>query len=94
LWRRVKNPLPNGKELKFANQKQDADRSGWLTLGDFAVSAGGESGGGLLSGMQSTNDGTNVYYRFSYAGTWTWFRTYVDTDENPAMPRGRLDPKG
>ena len=30
---RVINPLPNGKPLKFANANQDADASGWLTLG-------------------------------------------------------------
>ena len=30
---RVVNPLPNGLPLRFANQAQDADRPGWLTLG-------------------------------------------------------------
>jgi len=34
---RVVNPLPNGKALKFANQKQDQALAGWLTLGTFAV---------------------------------------------------------
>ncbi len=30
---RAINPLPSGKQLKFANQDQDADAVGWLTLG-------------------------------------------------------------
>ena len=30
---RVVNPLPNGLPLRFANQTQDADLPGWLTLG-------------------------------------------------------------
>lgn len=32
---RVVNPLPNGKPLRFANSRQDADQSGWLTLGEL-----------------------------------------------------------
>ncbi len=84
LAMRVKNPLPNGRELKFANQKQDADRPGWLSLGDFSVTAGGATGGSQIYGTQATDDSTNVYYRFSYTGTSTWLRAYVDTDQNPA----------
>lgn len=34
---RVKNPLPNGKPLRFANETQDATVTGYLTLGDFKV---------------------------------------------------------
>jgi hypothetical protein len=30
---RAINPLPTGKQLKFANASQDADAPGWLTLG-------------------------------------------------------------
>lgn len=33
----VVNPLTNGKALRFANTTQDANRSGWLTLGTFEV---------------------------------------------------------
>ncbi len=29
----IPNPLPKGLPLRFANQTQDADRDGWLTLG-------------------------------------------------------------
>jgi hypothetical protein len=29
---RVVNPLPGGKPLRFANQTQDADAAGWLSL--------------------------------------------------------------
>ena len=37
LLMRVVNPLPNGKALKFANQTQDQDLPGWVTLGTFEV---------------------------------------------------------
>jgi hypothetical protein len=30
---RVINPLPNGKPLRFANEEQDRDAPGWLSLG-------------------------------------------------------------
>ncbi len=33
----VANPLPNGKPLRFANETQDRDLSGWLTLGKFRL---------------------------------------------------------
>jgi hypothetical protein len=33
LLLRVVNPLPNGKPLRFANETQDKDQSGYLTLG-------------------------------------------------------------
>ena len=32
---RVVNPLSNGKALRFANQSQDADVDGWLSLGNW-----------------------------------------------------------
>lgn len=35
LFLRVRNPLPNGVPLRFANQTQDQHLSGWLTLGGF-----------------------------------------------------------
>jgi hypothetical protein len=34
---RVQNPLTNGVSFNFANQTQDADLAGWLTLGQFSV---------------------------------------------------------
>jgi hypothetical protein len=37
LVMRVVNPLSNGKLLKFANQTQDQDLMGWVTLGKMAV---------------------------------------------------------
>ena len=33
LLLRVPNPMASGKPLRFANQSQDRDREGWLTLG-------------------------------------------------------------
>ena len=35
LLLRVANPMSGGKPLRFANQTQDADLAGWLTLGEF-----------------------------------------------------------
>src|SRR5688572_17023306 len=37
---------------------------------------------GLIYNSQATNDATNVYYQFSYTGTPTFFRVYIDTDQN------------
>ena len=37
LLLRVPNPMPGGKLLRFANQTQDQDREGWLTLGAFEL---------------------------------------------------------
>jgi len=37
LVMRAVNPLSNGKPLKFANQSQDQDLAGWVTLGTFEV---------------------------------------------------------
>ncbi len=33
LLLRVPNPMPGGRPLRFANEEQDRDREGWLTLG-------------------------------------------------------------
>ncbi len=38
--------------------------------------------GGTIYNQQASNDGTNVYYRFNYTGTFSWYRVYVDTDQN------------
>ncbi|RYD65315.1 MAG: DUF4832 domain-containing protein [Verrucomicrobiaceae bacterium] len=35
LLLRLVNPLKNGKPLRFANDRQDGDREGWLTLQDI-----------------------------------------------------------
>lgn len=37
LLMQVPNPMTNGAPVKFADQSQDADLSGWLTLGQFSV---------------------------------------------------------
>jgi hypothetical protein len=33
----IRNPLKNGKPLRFANMDQDRDRAGWLTLGKIVL---------------------------------------------------------
>jgi len=33
LLLRIPNPMPGGKVLRCANQEQDRDLTGWLTLG-------------------------------------------------------------
>jgi hypothetical protein len=30
----------------------------------------------------TTNDGTNVYYKLSYSGSWSLFHVFIDTDQN------------
>ncbi len=37
LLARVRNPMPTGRPVRFANTSQDHDMEGWLTLGDFTV---------------------------------------------------------
>jgi len=37
LLLRVPNPMPGAKPLRFANQTQDQDREGWLTIGVFEL---------------------------------------------------------
>ena len=62
----VENPMTNGVPLRFANQTQDADLSGWLTLGQFSV----------LPAQPTLSGG---YFPFGFAlqvngaapGTWT-----------------------
>lgn len=48
LLMRIVNPLPTGHPLKFANDKQDADITGWLTLGKLQVS------GRAVQGIKNT----------------------------------------
>src|SRR5687767_1944514 len=31
---------------------------------------------------QATNDGTNVYYTLNYNSTYSFYRVYIDTDQN------------
>ncbi|MFN8496045.1 MAG: DUF4832 domain-containing protein [Caldilineaceae bacterium] len=37
-----------------------------------------------ITAQQATNDATNVYYQFNYTGAFTYFRVYIDTDQNVA----------
>ena len=39
---------------------------------------------GPVGGPRATNDGTNVQYTFTYAGTPAYWRVYVDTDNSAA----------
>ncbi|SPE58905.1 conserved exported hypothetical protein [Verrucomicrobia bacterium] len=39
LLLRAQNPLTNGVPFRFANAAQDADLTGWVTLGQFAVTS-------------------------------------------------------
>ena len=62
----VQNPMTNGVPLRFANQTQDADLAGWLTLGEFSVLPG-----------EPTLSGSYFPYGFALqvnnaaVGTWT-----------------------
>jgi len=62
LIMRVVNPLSGGKQLKFANQKQDADRAGWLTLDAFTVGSSSDPSPVNLvqnPGFEAQNTGWN-----------------------------------
>jgi hypothetical protein len=65
---RVQNPLPNGVSFRFANDAQDADLPGWLTLGRVSVAAAptrpGLSGDLLLSGF-------TLHVSNAVPGAWT-----------------------
>ncbi len=37
-----------------------------------------------ITAPQATNDATNVYYQFNYNGTYTFYRAYIDADQNTA----------
>jgi hypothetical protein len=68
----VQNPLTNGVPFHFANQAQDANLAGWLTLGSFSV---------LPSMVQPALKGTCSFPDFilqisnADPGTWTVERT-------------------
>jgi hypothetical protein len=70
---RVKNPLTNGVSFHFANQTQDADVVGWLTLGQFSVLP--NIAQPTLSGVSSL---PNFVLQVSNAppGEWTVERTH------------------
>jgi hypothetical protein len=72
----VQNPLTNGATFRFANQAQDADQAGWLTLGQFAVLPA--SPPPKLSGSLSNNT-ILLNIKDTPAGTWT-----VETASNLA----------
>jgi hypothetical protein len=69
---RVQNPLTNGVSFHFANQTQDADVIGWLTLGQFSVLP--NIAQPTLSGVSSL---PNFVLQVSNAapGVWTVERT-------------------
>jgi hypothetical protein len=72
LLLRVQNPLTNGVSFHFANQAQDADVVGWLTLGHFSVLP--NIAQPTLSGVSSL---PNFVLQVSNAapGVWTVERT-------------------
>src|SRR5687768_11771364 len=37
-----------------------------------------------ISSYQATNNSTNVTYQLNYTGTYSFFRVYIDTDQNAA----------
>ncbi len=77
----VPNPLPNGLPLRFANQAQDADLPGWLSLGQVTVSS--SAAPPALRGRISAD---NFELRVSDAspGFWTVERT-LDFSEWTAL---------
>ncbi|HWH69936.1 MAG TPA: DUF4832 domain-containing protein, partial [Candidatus Sulfotelmatobacter sp.] len=68
----VRNPLTNGVVFRFANQAQDADLAGWLTLGQVAVVS--NSAAPTLSGNPGPA-GFELQVRDAAPGLWTVERT-------------------
>ena len=65
---RVQNPLPNGVLFRFANDAQDADLPGWLTLGQVSVAAATARPG--LRGDLSLS-GFTLHVSNAEPGVWT-----------------------
>ncbi len=53
-------------------------------LGPTATRTNTPTSCGTICNQQATNDGTNVYYGFSYTGAFSWYRVYIDTDQSSA----------
>ncbi len=68
LLLRVQNPLTNGVPFRFANDTQDADLPGWLTLGQVTIvsSPARPSLRGSLSGS-----GFDLFVHEAVPGSWT-----------------------
>ena len=64
----VPNPLTNGASLRFANESQDADFAGWLTLGQLTVSS--NRSGPVLQAILS-EAGLGLHVRGAAPGLWT-----------------------
>jgi hypothetical protein len=64
----VPNPLPNGRPLRFANETQDADLAGWLTLGQVTVLPGVQRP--VLQGRRSAA-GFDLQVNGAAPGPWT-----------------------
>ena len=64
----VQNPLTNGVPLRFANDAQDADLSGWLTLGQVSILSGPAKPS--LHGSRSPS-GFDLNVGNAAPGTWT-----------------------
>ena len=84
------NPMSNGMPIKFADQSQDADLSGWLTLGQFSVLpgilpptlTGLYSPLGFILEVDSASTGTWTIEESSNLLTWTpLIITNVDTTQ-------------
>ncbi len=79
----VPNPMTNGLPLRFANQTQDADVAGWLTLGQFSVlpdtrqpsMSASQSPSGFVLQVSGAAPGTWTVEDTSNFVTWTWLST-------------------
>ena len=65
---RVQNPLPGGVPLRFANQTQDADMPGWLTLGQVSITSNPPKLS--LSGNRSASS-LDLHVSQAVPGAWT-----------------------
>ena len=99
---RVQNPLSNGVPFRFANETQDADLAGWLTLGQLTLPSWPERP--LLQGRRSpagfdllVSNATTGHWAVEYSsdfGQWKQFSTtnsatseWMITDETSSPAR-------
>lgn len=68
LLLRVQNPLTNGVPFRFANDTQDADLPGWLTLGQISILP--DLAKPLLRGTRSLSS-FDLHVGNTTPGTWT-----------------------
>jgi hypothetical protein len=89
LLLRVQNPLTNGVPFRFANDAQDADLPGWLTLGQVTIQSNPAKPS--LRGSISVS-GFDLVVHNAAPGNWTVEDTTNFTDWTPLLSTNTSTP--